>query len=45
MIILQWNARSLVANGQEFKGFIKEIKENQISYVFKKRGLSHLWIS
>lgn len=27
MIILQRNPRSLVANGQEFKGFIKEIKK------------------
>lgn len=23
MLLLQWNARSLIANGQEFKGFIK----------------------
>lgn len=27
MIILQWNARSIIANGQEFKGFIKELKK------------------
>ena len=27
MIILQWNARSLIANGQEFKGFIEELKD------------------
>ncbi|MCI4382155.1 hypothetical protein PGIGA_G00260520 [Pangasianodon gigas] len=26
MLILQWNARSLLANGQEFKGFIKKLK-------------------
>lgn len=26
MIILQWNARSLIANGQEFKGFINDLK-------------------
>ena len=25
VIILQWNARSLLANGQEFKQFIKEM--------------------
>lgn len=24
--ILQWNARSLCANGQEFKGYINEMK-------------------
>ena len=27
VIILQWNARSLLANGQEFKHFIKEMAE------------------
>lgn len=27
MIVLQWNARSLLANGQEFKGFIKNLKK------------------
>ena len=27
VIILQWNARSLLANGQEFKHFIKEMTE------------------
>lgn len=27
LIILQWNARSLCANGQEFKGYISHMKE------------------
>lgn len=27
MIILQGNTRSLIANGQEFKGFIKKCKK------------------
>ena len=27
MFILQWNARSLVANGQELKGFIDGIRK------------------
>lgn len=26
MIILQWNGRLLIANGQEFKGFIKGLR-------------------
>lgn len=26
MLILQWNARSLIANGPEFKGFIDELE-------------------
>lgn len=26
-MVLQWNARSLIANGQEFKGFIQELSE------------------
>lgn len=30
MIILQWNARSLIANGQEFKGFINKCKTKPI---------------
>lgn len=30
VIILQWNARSLLANGQEFKHFIKEIDEKPV---------------
>lgn len=25
LLILQWNARSLIANGQEFKGFIQNL--------------------
>ena len=24
-MVLQWNARSLIANGQEFKGFIQDL--------------------
>ena len=27
MIVLQWNARSLLSNGQEFKGFINNLKK------------------
>lgn len=27
VIILQWNARSLLANGQEFKHFLNELNE------------------
>ncbi len=27
LIVLQWNARSLCANGQEFKGYISQMKE------------------
>lgn len=27
LLILQWNARSLVANGQEFKGFLNEMEQ------------------
>jgi len=27
LIILQWNARSLIANGQEFKKYVEDVKE------------------
>lgn len=27
MIVLQWNARSLLSNGQEFKGFIQGLAD------------------
>lgn len=27
LIILQWNARSLITNGQEFKGLIKSLNK------------------
>lgn len=27
LIILQWNARSLIANGQEFKKYVENLKE------------------
>lgn len=27
MIVLQWNARNLIANGQEFKGLVEKCKE------------------
>lgn len=30
VISLQWNARSLMANGQEFKHFINEYKQMQM---------------
>jgi len=38
MIILQWNARSLVANGEALKGFIKGM--NQMWYTYKTRNLN-----
>lgn len=37
MIIPQLNARSLIANGQEFKGFIKGLR-NKPLFVFRKLG-------
>lgn len=27
LVILQWNARSLVANGLEFKGYLNKMEE------------------
>lgn len=39
MLILQWNARSMIANGQEFKKFLdKRVEKPDVIYVFKNPG-------
>lgn len=45
LLILKLNVYSLIAHGQELKGFIFSLKERPVSYVFKKRWtnqISHL---
>lgn len=39
MIILQWNTKSLIANGREFKGFIRDSRRTQ-----EILGIQETWL-
>lgn len=41
MFLLQWNARSLIANGQEFKGYIEKLKRKmeETRYLMHSRNM------
>jgi len=39
LVILQWNARSLVANGLEFKGYVNKMETKpDVIYVYRSLG-------
>lgn len=41
--ILQWNARSLIANGQEFKKFISDLQDKPSVICIQETWLRAKW--